>query len=117
MAQMTVHEVAQATPTTSSRALSKTIFGRDHQLEVGVAAAHMEGGFAAEDLVLEARRAAADAGLDPPKESAVRTNLARLVTARAVIEFPQPRPGSPAHYSAAKESAFWAFALELYSRS
>jgi hypothetical protein len=114
---MTISELAQAQLTAESRVLSNAIFGRDYQLEIAAAAAGLEAGFVTDDLWMETRRRAEDAGLVPPKESAVRTSLARLVSAGALDLLPPSRPGSPGYYSPARESAFWPFALELYART
>jgi len=112
---MTVQELRSAPLTQESRDLSNEIFGRPLQLEVAAAATCLEQGFVIDDLCMEVRRRAETAGLDPPKESAVRKNLAKLVAAGALDVLPSSRPGSPGYYSPAQDSAFWSFALELYS--
>jgi hypothetical protein len=114
---MTLTELADTPLTVGSRDLSQDLFGREYQLEVAVAVVRLEAGFVIDDLYMEARRRAADAGLDPPKESAVRKSLAKLVAAGAVDVLPPARRGSPGYYSPAADSAFWPFALQLATRN
>lgn len=110
-------EVAQAALTPRSRELSNAVFGRPHQLEVATAVGAMDAGFVVEDLVLKARERATDAGLDPPKESAVRKNLTKLVSAGAVSVLPSTRPGIAGYYSVDETAPFWPFLLDLYGRT
>lgn len=112
-----IKSVAHARLTQESRDLSNAIFGRPHQLEVATAVAAMDGGFVIEDLVIKARERASDGGLDPPKDSAVRKNLARLVSGGAVDALPPTRPGIAGYYSVGEASPFWPFLLDLYERA
>jgi hypothetical protein len=113
---MTAGDLARATITEASRRLSQEIFGRPHQLEVAAAVGELHDGFVIEALLKKAEVRAIAAGLAPPKQSAIRKNLERLVKAGAVRSLPSPRPGSPGYYSAAGDSAFWGFASQLYER-
>lgn len=112
-----MHEVTQATISSASRKISNDLFGREYQLEVASAAAGLEAGFLVEDLVDEVGRRAHDAGVEVPKQSAIRKSLARLVEAGVIDMLPAPRRGSPAHYTAAPDSGFWLFAVQLYARA
>jgi hypothetical protein len=110
---MTASEVAEEQITTELRALSKMVFGREYELEVAAAAALLGENSTVEEIFLKARERAEEAGLEVPKESAVRTCLERLVTAAALTGVPSPRPGVPGYFEPRTGSAFWAFALEL----
>lgn len=110
---MTASEVAEEQITSELRALSKAVFGREYELEVAAAAALLEENSTVEEIFLKARERAEEAGLEVPKESAVRTCLERLVIATALIGMPSPRPGVSGYFEPRMDSAFWTFALEL----
>jgi hypothetical protein len=110
---MTASEVVEEQITAELRAVSKGVFGREYELEVAAAAATLGGNSTVEEIFLKARERAEEAGLEVPKESAVRTCLERLVIAAALTGVPSPRPGLPGYFEPRTDSAFWAFALEL----
>jgi hypothetical protein len=111
--QMTASEVAEERITIEVRALSKAVFGREYELEVAAAAALLEKNSTVEEIFLKARERAEEAGVEVPKESAVRTSLERLVAATALTGVPSPRPGLSGYFEPRSDSAFWDFALEL----
>jgi hypothetical protein len=110
---MTLGRFVEAEPTEEARTLSSLVFGRPYQLEVAAALAALQDSSTIERIYLKARERASAAGLDPPKEGAVRKSIARLIDAKAVDEFPGERPGSPGYFSANSGSGFWDFALDL----
>jgi hypothetical protein len=110
---MTASEVVEERITNELRALSKAVFGREYELEVAVAVAALGKGSTVEEIFLKARERAAEAGLEVPKESAVRTSVERLVSATALTELRSPRPGVPGYFEPRPNGAFWTFALEL----
>jgi hypothetical protein len=110
---MTASQVAAQRVTGELRALSKAVFGRWYEIEVAAAAASLEKNSTVEEIFLKARERAEEAGVEVPKESAVRTCLERLVRANALTGHPSPRPGVSGYFEPRPDSAFWDFALEL----
>src|SRR3954453_17619247 len=80
---MTLPQLAHIVPTQSLRALSQTVFGRPHQLEIAAAVAGIQEGFEVDALHRQAQDAATSADLDPPSLGATRKNLARLIAVGA----------------------------------
>jgi hypothetical protein len=110
----TLSGLADAQISVSVRKVSKSFFGRPHQLEVAAAIAARGTGSTIEEITQECRERAVEAGLEPPKEGAVRKSVERLVLIRALDTFPSPRPGSPAYFAPLSSSPLWDLALSIY---
>lgn len=110
---MTVSDISGVRTSNGLRALSNSVFGRHYELEIAAALADLGESSTVEEIFLKARERAIDAGLEVPKEGAVRTSVGRLVTAGALSALSSPRPGIPGYFEPRTQSAFWAFASEL----
>jgi hypothetical protein len=113
---MTLRSAARAESSVRCRGLSNDLFGRSFQLEIAFAAAALTSGFTLEELESEIRARAIRADLEPPKSSAVRTGVHRLMNVGVIIELSSPRPGVPTYYQPAPNSSFWPFVMELMGR-
>jgi hypothetical protein len=100
-------------PTQTLRDLSNSLFGRPHQLEIAVAIASHSGALTIDEVLDLAQMRAGEAGLDVPKRGAVSKSIDRLVLAKALEEFPSPRPGSPCYFTQIDGSSFWGLVGEL----
>lgn len=110
----TLSGLADAQISLPVRKVSNSFFGRPHQLEVAAAIAALSTGSTIEEITLQCRVRAVEAGLEPPKEGAVRKSVERLVLVKALDTFPSPRPGSPAYFAPTAASPFWDLALNIY---
>lgn len=108
---------SDAFPTTPAlREASKAAFGRSSQIEVALVVASFESTFVFDDvyeLVVERSRTA---GLDPPGQSAVRTDLARLRTAFKAVEVLPTVRGDQLQRHVRKPSPIWDLCLDLAAK-
>jgi hypothetical protein len=111
---MTLSDLAAAPLSVGVRRVSNAVFGRPHQLEVAAAVAALGPNSTIEEIALKCRERGDDAGLEPPKEAAVRKSVERLVVMKAVDSFPAPRPGSPAYFAPVSANPFWDLAMKMH---
>jgi hypothetical protein len=112
---MMLSRLSEAQLTDEVRKVSNSVFGRPCQLEVAAAIAALDTNSTIDDIYMKTRERAEEAGLDSPKVGAVRKSVDRLATARALVEFPAQRPGTPSYFNPNSDSAFWDLALELHA--
>lgn len=106
-----IRKAAEVPPSRRLRSASQDLFGRESQLETAFALAAV-GPASFEEVLAEVGRRAANESLHPPKASAVRKGLAKLVDAGCATRLGEG-PGVTQYFAPQAASAFWPFLLEL----
>jgi hypothetical protein len=110
-------EMSSLLPSLAMRELSKRAFGRESQVETGVAVTTIDHVFVFDELFGAVTARAQEAGLTPPSSSAVRKDVERMREVFGALQRVPTLRSERVRHETRIDGPFWSLCIELARRT